>query len=91
MMPDVTDVQTLENYELLVSFVGGDKRRFSMLPYLHYPAYQDLRQPEKFILAHVSNGTVVWADETDMSPDTLYLAGEEIINKAMSSLPIGVA
>jgi len=74
MTPDVTHVQTLANFELLVSFADGKKRRFSMLPYLHYPAYQDLRQPEKFKLAHVVNGTVAWTDEIDMSPDTLYLA-----------------
>ncbi len=53
MTPDVTQVKTLENYALLASFVSGDKRRFSMLPYLRYPAYQVLKQPEKFVLAHV--------------------------------------
>jgi hypothetical protein len=78
--PDVTHVQTLQNYELLVSFADGGKRLFSMLPYLQYPAYKVLSQPEKFALAHVENGTVVWPEEIDMSPDTLYLAGHEIKN-----------
>ena len=81
MTPDVTHVQTLASYELLVSFADGGKRRFSMLPYLHYPAYRILSQPGKFALAHVSNGTVAWSDEIDMSPDTLYLAGEEVTNE----------
>ncbi|ADL55296.1 DUF2442 domain-containing protein [Gallionella capsiferriformans] len=87
MTPDVTHVQTLASYELLVSFADGGKRRFSMLPYLHYPAYQGLTQPGKFGLAHVSNGTVAWSDEIDMSPDTLYLAGEEVSNEFTEQAP----
>lgn len=55
MTPDVSHVQTLADYELLVTFADGGKRRFSMLPYLDYPAYRVLRQQGKFTLAHVSN------------------------------------
>jgi len=78
MTPDVVAVKDLANYELLVTFVGGEKRRFSMRAYLHYPAYQLLRQPGKFRLAHVSNGTVAWSEDIDMSPDTLYIEGEPV-------------
>lgn len=87
MTPDVTHVQTLRNYELLVSFADGDKRYFSMLPYLHYPAYRELNKPEKFALAHVSNGTVAWTDEIDMSPDTLYLDGQKVKNELTKVAP----
>lgn len=82
--PDVTHVQVLDNFELLVSFADGSERHFSMVPYLHYPAYQVLTQPGKFTLAHVLNGTVAWSDEVDMSPDTLYLTGVEIENEVKS-------
>lgn len=74
MTPDVTAVVPLENFELLVTFADGESRRFSMLPYLQFPAYQALNEPGKFNLAHVANGTVAWTDEIDMSPDTLYIA-----------------
>jgi len=87
MTPDVTHVQTLANYELLVSFADGDKRRFSMSPYLDYPAYRILSQTGKFALAHVSNGTVAWTDEIDMSPDTLYLEGQPVSNEFLSEFP----
>ena len=76
MTPDVTDAVALENFELLVTFADGARRRFSMLPYLQFPAFQALKEPGKFALAHVSNGTVAWSDEIDISPDTLYIAGE---------------
>ena len=78
MTPDVTHVQTLANYELLVSFADGEKRHFSMSSYLSYPAYRILSQTGKFELAHVKNGTVAWTDEIDISPDTLYLAGQPV-------------
>ena len=80
MTPDVTNVQTLQDYELLVSFADGDQRYFSMRPYLQYPAYQVLSQPEKFAMAHVSHGTVAWFGDIDMSPDTLYLEGKTVAN-----------
>lgn len=84
MTPDVTHVATQEDYELLVTFSDGAIRRFSMLPYLQYPAYQLLQEPGKFKLACVLNGTVAWSDEIDMSPDTLYLAGRAIENNQVA-------
>jgi hypothetical protein len=74
MTPNVTAVVPMENFELLVSFADGESRRFSMLPYLQFPAYQALSEPGKFNLVHVANGTVAWTDEIDISPDTLYIA-----------------
>ncbi len=78
MTPDVIHVKTQPDFELLVTFAGGECRRFSMLPYLQYPAFRVLTEPGKFALAHVANGTVEWTDEIDMSPDTLYIAGQAI-------------
>jgi hypothetical protein len=75
MTPDVTQVETQPNFELLVTFADGACKHFSMLPYLKYPAYKPLSEPGKFVVAHVANGTVQWTDEIDISPDTLYLAG----------------
>ncbi len=60
----------------MVTFAGGARKHFSMLPCLDYPAFRHLSEPGQFALAHVSNGTVEWTDEIDISSDTLYLAGE---------------
>jgi hypothetical protein len=78
MTPDVINVKTGSNYELIVTFADQACRRFSMLPYLEYPAYGTLKEPARFNQAHVENGTVVWNEDTDISPDTLYLAGEPV-------------
>ena len=78
MTPDVIKVQPLENHELLVQFANGERRRFSMLDYLKYPAYHALADVGFFRRAYVENGTVVWSDEIDISPDTLYLVGQRV-------------
>ena len=78
MTPDVTQAQVIQNYELLITFANGEQRCFSMLPYLKYPAYQCLSNPGTFAKAHVSNGTVAWNEEIDISPDTLYISGQTV-------------
>jgi hypothetical protein len=51
---------------------NGEKRRFDMRPYLHLPIYRCLENPAFFALARVDYGTVVWPDEIDIAPETLY-------------------
>jgi hypothetical protein len=78
MTPDVISVRSLPDYELLVSFEDGEQRRFSLKPYLGFPAYQPLVEPSRFAAAHVFNGSVAWLGDIDISPDTLYIAGERL-------------
>jgi hypothetical protein len=85
MTPDVTSVFSLQDYELLVSFDDGQLRRFSMRPYLDFPAYQPLTEASRFMEVHVFNGTVAWPGDIDISPDTLYLAGKPVNSSDMSS------
>ena len=75
MTPDVISVKALPNYYLEVLFENGEGRGFDMKPYLSYPAFSPLTEQHLFMNAHVAYGTVVWNDDIDMSPDTLYLKG----------------
>lgn len=79
MTPDVVQVQPQKDYFLEAIFSNGERRRFDLKPYLKYPAFQSLTANELFMKAHVSNGTVVWTDEIDLSPDTLYLCGNSLL------------
>ncbi|MDO8350091.1 MAG: DUF2442 domain-containing protein [Gallionella sp.] len=78
MTPDVVQVKPQPDYFLEAVFANGEHRRFDMKPYLAYPAFSQLTDANFFMAAHVANGTVVWNDEIDLSPDTLYLRGESI-------------
>ena len=75
MAPDVIKVAALPDYYIVAEFETGDVRRFDMRPYLDFPAYAALKEPGLFMRAHVKHGTVVWTEEIDLSPDTLYLRG----------------
>lgn len=78
MTPDVIQVKTFPDYTLVAQFASGEWRRFNMSSYLHYPAFAPLQDLSLFQRAHVQYGTVVWTDEIDLSPDTLYLRGQAL-------------
>jgi hypothetical protein len=75
MTPDVIKVKALPDYLIEAEFENGETRRFDMRPYLDYPAFSLLKEDALFMRAHVEQGVVVWNDEVDLSPDTLYLRG----------------
>lgn len=78
MTPDVVAVQATPDFCLLAEFATGELRRFDMKPYLAYPAFAQLRDHAFFMRAHVKHGTVVWTEDIDLSPDTLYLRGHAV-------------
>ncbi|MDD2809723.1 DUF2442 domain-containing protein [Rhodoferax sp.] len=78
MTPDVTKVVATADFLIEVEFSNHEVRQFDMRPYLQYPAFATLKQPGKFLRARVEHGTVVWSDDIDLSPDTLYLRSKPI-------------
>ena len=46
-----------------------------MKPYLKYPMYKPLENPSIFNMAHTNGETVVWNDDIDIAPETLYEKG----------------
>lgn len=73
MHPDVISVEVLEGYALLLTFATGEKRIFSVEPYLDKGIFRELRDPAYFQAARAASGFVSWPHEQDFSPDTLYL------------------
>jgi len=78
MTPDVVQVKPLSDYCLEAVFENGERRWFDMKPLLPYSAFSALTEQNLFMKAHAANGTVVWNDEIDLSPDTLYLRGRPL-------------
>lgn len=68
----VVSVLPGEDYRLRLTFNNGEIRCFDMRPYLKLPVYRRLKNPGFFALAHTDYGTVVWPDEIDIAPETLY-------------------
>jgi hypothetical protein len=73
MNPRVTEVTTLEGYRLRLVFSNGERRIFDASPYLVYPAFRKLTNAGFFAMARPEHGTVVWPDNIDFCPDSLYV------------------
>ena len=78
MSPDVISVKPLQDFKLLVQFETGESRKFDVEPLLDFPVYQRLRKVGYFSSARVENGTVIWDEQCDLSPDSIYLQGEPV-------------
>ena len=86
MTPDVMKVKVLPDYCLEAEFETGELRRFNMKPYLEFPDFAVLKKNGLFMRAHVAYGTVVWNDDIDLSPDTLYLRGNCKLEKSQTRI-----
>jgi len=73
MNPRVKDVIAKKDYTLLITFTNGEKKIFDVKPYLETGVFKQLKNPVFFITARAEYGTVVWNDELDIDPDTLFL------------------
>ena len=67
-----TAVETLENYEILVTFDNGEKRIFDVKPYLEYPAYKELKINALFKTVKIAGLSIEWIHGQDICPDELY-------------------
>ena len=73
MNPTVVSVLANQDYILEIEFKNGEKRIFSMKPYLDYPVFRPVNDYKLFITARATMGFVSWNDDSDLSHDTLYL------------------
>lgn len=71
----VKDVQALDGYKLLVTFAQGERKMYDMSPLLEYPVFKPLNNKGLFKSAHTDGCTVVWNDEIDIDPESLYNEG----------------
>lgn len=80
---EVSEVLSLDDMMLLLTFSTGEKRLYDASALLDYPAFKPLENKEIFKSAKVDYGVVVWLDgDIDIAPETLYrnsLAYQETI------------
>jgi Protein of unknown function (DUF2442) len=57
---------------VLLEFENGEQRVFNMATYLDQKPWHRLKTGNLFQSAFVENGTVAWAGNIDIDPETLY-------------------
>jgi hypothetical protein len=78
MNPRVNNIVEIDFPFLLLQFTNGEIRQFSCEPYLHIGVFKELQDERYFLKAVASEGTVVWPNEQDFCPDTLYLESKAV-------------
>lgn len=70
--PRVKRIEPTDNFELLLTFNNGERKKFDAKELFQYPMYELLKDIEFFKGVKVEYGTAVWNDDVDICPDTLY-------------------
>lgn len=73
MNPRVSAVKYKPGYKLILTFTNNEVKEFDFKPYLTYAVYQPLHDEAFCNKVKILNGTVVWNENIDFDPDTLYL------------------
>lgn len=73
MNPRVSNVLSLPNYRLKLTFTSGETGVLDVTPYLDKGIFSELEDLALFKAVLPFNGTVVWPNSLDFDPNTLYL------------------
>ena len=73
MEPRVINVKPLTDYTLHLWFTNGEEGILDMKPYLDKGIFRELRDVAMFNSVRPYIGTIQWANEADLCPDTVYL------------------
>ena len=73
MNPRVTAVRPMPGYRLEITFSNGEIGTYDCRSLLDFGVFAELKDEEYFRRARAVGGTVVWPNEQDICPDTLYL------------------
>ena len=72
----VQDVHVVDTTHLMIDFSNGEKKLFDVSPYMEKGIFKQLNNYTYFKQVRVSDGTIVWPNEQDFCPDTLYSKGQ---------------
>ena len=73
MSLDVVKFDYLDGYKLLLTFENGEIKEFDCGPLMDEKPFQVLKDMNYFKKAKIDYGTLVWPNEIDIAPETLYL------------------
>ena len=73
MNPRVKNVLPEKNYTLHLWFTNGEEGILDVKPYLDKGIFKELRNEKIFNTVKPFIGTIQWANEADLCPDTVYL------------------
>lgn len=78
-VPCVVSVEPRGAFSVLLGFDDGVSKQVDVRHLLNGPVFEALRDPSEFAKVRVDHdaGTIVWPNQADIAPETLYLLPEE--------------
>ena len=73
MNPRVKTVKSLPDYKLSIVFSSNEIKIYDCSPLLDFGVFRELKDVNYFNQAKQKDGTVIWPNDQDICPDTLYL------------------
>lgn len=67
----IREVEPTEDYNLILTFDNGEKRRFDMNPFLSKGDFKELRDISKFNTVRIDADTLVWENDADIDHSVL--------------------
>jgi hypothetical protein len=68
----IREVEPTENYNLILTFDNGEKRRFDMNPYLGKGDYRELKDFSKFNTVRIDAESLIWENDAEIEHSVLY-------------------
>lgn len=65
----------IKDYELLVTFSNGSRKKVDLKPYLQGEVFGELMDKSKFVQYGLTRTTIEWANGADLAPEFLYEIG----------------
>ncbi|MFM2152153.1 MAG: hypothetical protein RL199_588 [Pseudomonadota bacterium] len=84
--PIVASAEAVSDTHVRVTFSDGSIGTFDVTTYLGYPAFAPLADRAFFRRAHAAHGTIVWSEDIDLCPDTVW---EEAVREPRHSPSAG--
>jgi len=78
MNPRVKEVYPIEDYQLRLIFNNGEEKIFDVKPYLNTGVFKDLKKTDVFMTVRPFLGSIIWGDNIDLCPDTLYMEAKKL-------------
>jgi len=71
--PRVDSVRPMDDYRLFIAFDNGEHRIFDAKPLLSDGVFSALQNKAFFEMVKVVRGSILWPNDIDYCPDTLYI------------------
>lgn len=73
MLLDIIKFDYLDEYKLLLTFENGEIKEFDCASIMDEKPFQVLKDMNYFKRVKIDYGTLVWPNEIDIAPETLYI------------------